>query len=1374
MAQRQDLMAQLIGLLAEVLQHLKEWDELQVVAERSQKLHHSYGTHFQLACDFGFSAQVALAQQKWSQAAQLARVSLWQLYEAKENNHLQPYLFPLLLAQIYRLTLVKALRHLGEHKIATEQLELASYDLEAALENSDFRYNAYKYIRILRWLRSLYFESGRYLEAFSIRQKRRSVEQQYGLRAFIGAGRLQSQRHPITPVLNEPMPGGNVALEIIASGREQDVQALIARISRADKKLIVIHGPSGVGKSSIVTAGLVPALQQRAIGDQIAIPVVLQIYTDWVRELGKALGNTMLKGGVTTAVGAVESLLAPASPVTKAGILELLQENARNSVITVLIFDQVEEFFFACANPKEQQEFDAFLCDCLNVAFVKIIITLREDYLHKLLEFKQLQALEPINENILDKSIRYQLNNFSRADAKTLIHSLTERIESNQLEPALIDALVDDLSAELGEIRPIELQVVGAQLQDERIFTLAKYEQFRPNKLIERYIRELISECGEENERAALLVLYLLTDENNKRPFKTRPELAAELSQLEDVRKLELVLEILVRSGLVVLFPDSPERYQLIHDYMVDLIRSIQQAELSLQEQVKRLRQQVQERELEIARLNSALSHNTQTKLQDTPSQPGSDLLSELKELRKREEQSLIERDRLLVEIEQQKLQAELIEKEKQRRNEAQLNRTLKNVLAVSMVGIVALTISIGMAAYQWRRAIITASVAASVSSESLFALGKDIDALKEGLRAGRKLEKAFLPDPGTQQAVTTALYQATYGMREREINRLEGHMGDVNSVVFSPNGSLIASASSDYTVKLWGSDGHKLSTLRGHSKRVNSVAFSPDGQMLVSGSGDKTVKLWNLSGKLVTTFAPHDGVVNGVAFSPHGQAIASGSADKTVRLWSKDGQILKILQGHNGAVIGVAWSPDGNILASASSDKTVKLWSRDGQPLATLAGHGSTVLAVKFSPDGQTIATASLDKTIKLWSREGKLLQTLIGHKDTVLNVAFSPDGKTIASSSADKTIKLWGLDGKPLELLKGHSDWVNSINFSPDGKTLVSASRDTSIRLWLWKYEPLKSIQAHNGGVTKLSFSHQGDLLASASEDRTVKIWNADGIRHVLTGHKGGVWSVDFSPDGQTLVSASSDKTIKLWSRDGKLLKTLPGHQDVVLSVDWSPDGKMLASASRDKTVKLWSQDGQFLSTLSGHSDAVNWVSFSPDGQFIASASDDNTVNIWGKDGHLIRTLRGHSRPVYAVSWSNDGQILASASIDSTVKLWSLDGKQLKSIDGNGESFTGLTFSPDNQIIATLSDDKVKLWSLDGKLLFAIHADGGDTFTSISFTPDGKTLLTSSSSGEIIYRDLADANLDNLLNRGCSLLKDYLRTNTRVETGDRALCGK
>ncbi|MEH1915702.1 nSTAND1 domain-containing NTPase [Nostoc sp.] len=1372
-AGRLDIVAGFINQLAEVLQYLQEWEELQTVAQKSLELHQTYGSQIQLACDYGFLAQVAVQQSRWVQASILAHVSLLKLGEAQKHNDPYNCLFPLLLAQIYYLVLAKAQRNVGELGVAREYLDKATKELPAALESSAHQYDAHRYIRLLRRLRSLYFEEGRYLEAYYIRQKRRSVEQQYGFRAFIGAGRLQPQRQATNPALMSPSGSSSVALEIAASGRERDINNLIGRISRADQKLTVIHGQSGVGKSSTVTAGLVPALQNRAIGDQIAVPVVLQVYTDWARELGKSLSEAM-SSDASLAIYAdinpepaieAEALPYSGTQFTIGSILQQLQENADRHLITVLIFDQFEEFFFGSSDRNQKQEFDKFISDCLNIPFVKVILSLREDYLHRLLDFKHLSALEAINNNILDKHIRYQLNNFSPEYAKAIIQKLTERSQFN-LEPALIDALIEDLSTEFGEVRPIELQVVGAQIQDERITTLEEYQPYRPNKLIERYIKELIKDCGPENERAALLVLYLLTDESNNRPFKTRAELAAQLAELEDADKLELVLEILVRSGLVVLFPDVPERYQLIHDYLVDLIRYLQQQESSLQVQLNQLRYKVEQSKAEIERLKSELSQNKQrSKLVDSHPQQGLDLLTELRELHKREELSQLEIEQLRAELKEKELTAKLAESQKkQRLSEAQLNRSLKIALTASVLAILGLSVSIVTAVDSEIKTL-------SASSEALFASQKGIDALKESLKAGRKLQQTVWVDSYTREQVQTALYQAVSGVRE--YNRLDGHISGVNSATFSLDRSLIASASADTTIKLWRPDGSLVKTLSGHEDVVNSVSFSPDSQIIASASQDKTIKLWGREGQLLATLLGHQGVVNSVSFSPDGQIIASASTDKTVKLWSRDGRLLKTLQGHDGAVLSVAWSNDGQTLASGSADKTAKLWSRDGKLLKTLQGHEDAVKSVAWSPDGKAIASASLDQTIKLWNLEGKLLRTLSGHSAGVTSVSFSRDGNTIASASTDETIKLWSSEGVLLGTLKGHNNWVNSVSFSPDGRTLASASRDKTIKLWHWDDVLLRKPKADNDDwVTSISFSPDDHTLAAASRDKTVKLFSRDGqLLLILTGHQGQVWGVAWSPDGQVIASASKDKTVKLWSSDGQLLNTLQGHNDAILSVAWSPDGQVIASASKDKTVKLWSSNGKLLNTLQGHQEAVNWVSFSPDGKLLASASDDKTVKIWSIEGKLLYTLTGHSRRVNGVAWSPDGQSIASVSIDSTVKIWSRDGNLLDNLTGDGDSFISVSFSPDGKTLAASSDDKVRIWNREGTLLIALKGDK-DELTSVSFSHDGKTLAAGSGNGTVIFRDLADIQLDKLLARGCDLLHDYLQTNQKVIKSDRALC--
>jgi len=286
-------------------------------------------------------------------------------------------------------------------------------------------------------------------------------------------------------------------------------------------------------------------------------------------------------------------------------------------------------------------------------------------------------------------------------------------------------------------------------------------------------------------------------------------------------------------------------------------------------------------------------------------------------------------------------------------------------------------------------------------------------------------------------------------------VRTLKGHTRCVNSVSFSPDGSLLASGSGDGTIKLWRvADGLEVRTLTGHTNRVWSVSFSPDGSLLVS-AGSVAIKLWRVSdGSLVRTLTGHTSVVRSVSFSPDGSLLASGSWDGTIKLWRvADGLEVRTFTGHTDAVTSVSFSPDGRLLASGNNDKTIKLWRvSDGSLVRTLTGHTKWVQSVSFSPDGSLLASGSGDETIKLWRvADGSLVRTLKGHTWCVNSVSFSPDGSLLASGSVDKTIKLWRVsDGSLVRTLTGHTFAVTSVSFSPDGRLLASGSEDETIKLW------------------------------------------------------------------------------------------------------------------------------------------------------------------------------------------------------------------------------------------------------------------------------------------------------------------------------------
>jgi WD40 repeat protein/tRNA A-37 threonylcarbamoyl transferase component Bud32 len=439
------------------------------------------------------------------------------------------------------------------------------------------------------------------------------------------------------------------------------------------------------------------------------------------------------------------------------------------------------------------------------------------------------------------------------------------------------------------------------------------------------------------------------------------------------------------------------------------------------------------------------------------------------------------------------------------------------------------------------------------------------------------------------------------YRLCHADLRTLKGHYLPVTSVVFSPDGQRLASASFDHTVKVWDvRTGQPTLSLTGHTSPVLSVVFSPNGQRLASASHDKTVKLWEAhSGQQTLTLQGHDGFVYSVVFSPDGHRLASASDDGMVKLWdARTGQPTRTLKGHTGPVTSVTFSPDGQRLASAAGDwlggpGEVKVWdATTGQQTLSLKGHAKVVNSVAFSPDGHRLATASGDRTVKLWdARTGQLTRTLYCHPRDVISVVFNPDGHRLATASGDQTVKLWdATTGQEAHTFKGHTGPLRSVAYSPNGQRLASASDDKMVKLW--------------------------DAATSQQE-------------LTLTGQGDWVRCVVFSPDGQRLASASNNFSVKVWdARTGQQALTLTGHWGSVMSVAFSPDGHRLASASSDQTVKVWdARTGQPTLTLKGHTGAVHSVVFSPDGQRLATASDDKTVKVWdSRTGRQSLTLKGH----------------------------------------------------------------------------------------------------------------------------------------------------
>ncbi|WP_406051001.1 hypothetical protein [Streptomyces virginiae] len=611
-------------------------------------------------------------------------------------------------------------------------------------------------------------------------------------------------------------------------------------------------------------------------------------------------------------------------------------------------------------------------------------------------------------------------------------------------------------------------------------------------------------------------------------------------------------------------------------------------------------------------------------------------------------------------------------------------------------------------------------------------------------------------------------------------------HPNRVAAAVFSPDGHTLASAGYDGAVRLWNLTdpthpkplGEPLSD--GAQPEV-SVAFSRDGKVLASAGGDRVVRLWDLAQPtrprpLGEPLTGHTDAITSVAFSPDGNTLASTGNDRTIRLWNLADPARPVpmgdpLTGHTDDVNSVDFSPDGHALASASHDGTVRLWSladpTHPAPLGKpLTGHDGPVWSVLFSPDGRTLVSAGVDKGLRMWSLEDRLRPVpwgdpLLGHTDIVGSVAFSPDGRVLASASGDGTVRLWSLTGPagpvPLgEPLIGHDGPVNSVAFSPDGYTLASASFDGTVRLWSM---PRGVLIGHSGQVYSVGFSPKGHVLASASHDGTVRLWNLiDTARPVplgepLTGHDGPVYSVAFSPDGRILASAGADRTVRLWNltdpaRPKPLGNPLRGHTDLATYVVFSPDGRNLASASQDKTVRLWNltdpaHPRPLGAPIIGHTDGVWSAAFSPDGRTLATASNDISVRLWNVTDldhveQLGERLTGHAAPVSSVAFTSDGHTLVSGGSDNEVRLWNVTDlrhpKPISALAGFAGPVTAVLSNRNGKrLYAASADNTLRLWDSSdstapmrmGKPLIG-HLAG---ITSLGLSPDENTLASGSS---------------------------------------------
>jgi len=1107
-------------------------------------------------------------------------------------------------------------------------------------------------------------------------------------------------------------------------GREQERKIIAANLIAS--RLTLLYGASGVGKSSVLRAGVLYHLRrmsQRNVAEHGTPDFVVVYFNSW-REDPMLYLNFRIQESIAPFVKEQAQELVPSS----IKLVELLQVcTQRADANLLIILDQFEEYFLYHPEAGDAGTFDVEFSRAVNKPDLRasFLISIREDALAKLDRFK---GRIP---NILGNYLR--IHHLDRKAARAAIEEPIEWFNQQPaaagakfaIEPALRSAVLDQVQAGqviLGggqgtlrgtasstasngaRIETPYLQIVMARLWEEersagsctlRLETLNRLGGAR--QIVGTHLDKAMRALSTDEQNIAANIFHYLVTPSGTKIAQTLCDLAgyANLSQAQLLPLLEKLCSPESRILRPVESPaDRPQdpRYQIFHDVLATPVlewRTRFVEAQALTEAEHRAYQEARRAELEAEARSAALLRRLATGL------------------------------------------------------------AVVFVLA-AMASMVALT--------QWKRA--TKQATLSFSRELSAAAAENLYRDPE-LSVLLALQSASVfRDIGQHipSEVVDVLNRAVQTSRER-LTIDVGRTTRVLDVAFTGDGERLATADADGAVGVW--DAHSGAKVLSLPPHAGAKVFSRDGKFLITASGGKTWVWDTVSGKRVFETPGEAGIeVLGAFFNWDASRLAIANSNSTVEVWDPhSGKRVLTFESHSGPVTFIAFDPAGKRLATGSDDGTTGVWdASSGRELHQLKSHKDKVLSVAFSPDGQQLVTSSEDHTAILWDAStGKALRNLSPLRSQVFRVTFSPNGQLLATASADGTARVWDpSSGKFLFSLAGHKNVVSHIVFSPDGLRAATASWDGTVRIWDVSAPHLQEVQA-------VAFSHDGTRLASVSKDGRVRVSDAATLRALRTfpeQTKGSLTSVSFSPDDKRLATGSGDGTVNVWETlSGTALLTRKGDT-AVNEIAFSPDGSRFATGSNDGIARVWdASSGVELHRLTGHTAQVLCVAFSPDGRHLATGSSDRTVKIWDiASEKAILTTDLYENQVTSVAFSPDGGRLATSSLDgSAIVRDTATGRELRKLPGHVMAITAVVFSKDGTRIATSSSDRTaKVWDAASGRELSSYTHNNVGVADVAFSPDGRHLATGSDDGMV---RLIPLDLEELLNLASSRKTRELR---------------
>ena len=964
---------------------------------------------------------------------------------------------------------------------------------------------------------------------------------------------MSTGRRPTSPYKGLNAFEDNELDALLFFGRERETEIVVANLIAS--RLTVLYGPSGVGKSSLLSAAVARAL--RALPEE---PLVV-VFSSWSDDPNAALAES------------VEDATGFATDGSVVAVLE--QAQTRRDVY--LILDQAEEYFLYHADDGGPGSFSEALPAVLaTLPRVNVLISLREDSLAKLDRFS---GRVP---GLFGNTLR--LDRLDRVAARAAVLRPAERYadltgETVSIEPALVERVLDEVGTGqiepalggLGAVDAVEngvrieapyLQLVMQRLWDEEhqggSTTLRAETVDRlggAQHIVEEHLEGAMAELTpEQKDVAARIFNHLVTPSGTKIAHEapdladfgevSETELAPVLSSLSDRRILRSVDE------------GGTTRFEIFHDVLGEPVLAWRAAH---------------EAERELSRQKEASDR------------------------RHRQLLAVIAGGAVLLAV----MSAVTVFALSQRSEADEQAR------AARAIGLVA------AADAELERdpelSLLLAREAARTSSGERAA-----GALRSALLASRVRSVVDLGEPliaavpvGRSVRAATANGDVIRVAPDGRVVRRSRFGRSLSDASFADDGTVLVTTRDGvvYVVRPEG----KRSTL---STGARGAALSPDGTVAAI-IHDRDVRLVSVATRATLHTYPHP-AARSAAISRDNARVLTGGADDTVRVWSgRSGRRIHVLTEHAGSAVAVAYSPDGEFVASVSTDGTGRIWRTSDWGLnASLTGHSNALTNVSFSSDGEHIVTTGKDRTARVSHVDsGEELFALSGHRGWVESAAFAGGaGTAIATSGTDGTIRTWdGVFQPELEDLAELSAPVTSVEVD-DSSVRARTSDGREHMLSLTSGDELAVM-----GVPKRRPRRVvgPDGTSATIRGRVVRLLS-DGKVTILRGHRDDVTSVAFSPLGGLLVTGSRDQVARIWDLTTHEVVREFQHNTEVRDAQFSPDGRWLVTATL--RASIWdAEDGTNLVRAQGHAGPVTAAAFDVASRRIVTGGADGTVRTY-----------------------------------------------------------------------------------------------------------------------------------------------------------------